>query len=363
MKGKNMLLHTLATGDKIHRYLKSIVVNFEGPRKVLSTSPHNGGLRTDLKAVFNNDGTSGAGMESKLLAPTYKEHMEILSEKLDLDPDRSAGISTAAQMENVSVKTESYKQITVCAVVTGGVEVNGGRAGDPAGWDELSESPAQSSAHGTINIMLFINTDLTEGALTRALVTCTEAKTAALQELQAPSRYSSGLATGSGTDGTIIAADSSSDICLKDAGKHCKLGELIGKAVKSAVTEALFLQTGLSAGSQRNVFRRVSRFGISEDSLWFLYKQKGGKSGRALFSDFTAGAFCEGKLLSCVCMYTHLLDELSWGLILPQDAEYAAKAVIQAAGLNFPEEPDGTAESYAGILEHALADFILRSEA
>ena len=357
-----MLLHTLATGDKVHRYLKSIVVNFEGPRKVLSTSPHNGGFRTDLKAVFNNDGTSGAGMESKLLAPTYKEHMALLSQKLDLDPDRSAGISTAAQMENVSVKTESYKQITVCAVVTGGVEVNGGRAGDPAGWDELSESPAEGGAHGTINIMLFINTDLTEGALTRALVTCTEAKTAALQELQAPSRYSSGLATGSGTDGTIIAADSSSDICLKDAGKHCKLGELIGKAVKSAVTEALFLQTGLCAESQKNVLRRVRRFGISEDSLWLLYKQNGGKYSRAEFSDFTSGAFSDGNLVSCIGMYSHLLDELNWGLILPQDAENAAKIILEAAGLGCPEEPENTPDSYVRILEKVLAGCILRSE-
>lgn len=57
------------------------------------------------------------------------------------------------------------------------------------------------------NIMLFIDADLAEGTLARALVTCTEAKTAAIQELLVPSRYSNGIATGSDTDGTIVVSD------------------------------------------------------------------------------------------------------------------------------------------------------------
>lgn len=72
---------------------------------------------------------------------------------------------------------------------------------------------------GTINILLHIDADLAPGALVNALVTCTEAKTAAIQELLAPSRYSHGLATGSGTDGTIVVRQSGvwglSDECRK----------------------------------------------------------------------------------------------------------------------------------------------------
>ncbi|MDR0818440.1 MAG: adenosylcobinamide amidohydrolase, partial [Oscillospiraceae bacterium] len=232
-----MLLGKLITGEEIHRYQKSIVVNFTGARKVLSTSPANGGMRGDLTAVFNNDCTTGAGMSAELKAPTYAEHNAVLSRELGLDPDKTAGIGTAAQMENVSIKTETFKDITVTAVVTGGVEVNGGRVGDPATWDELEKKNIELP-HGTINIMLFINVNLTDGALTRSLVTCTEAKTAALQELAAPSRYSHGLATGSGTDSTIVVCNSDSAITLTDAGKHVKLGELIGKSVKAAVKEA-----------------------------------------------------------------------------------------------------------------------------
>ena len=55
---------------------------------------------------------------------------------------------------------------------------------------------------GTINILLFFNVDLSRGALARALVTCTEAQTAALQELLAPSRYfhGAGHRFGNGRD-------------------------------------------------------------------------------------------------------------------------------------------------------------------
>ncbi|MCU6396733.1 adenosylcobinamide amidohydrolase, partial [Enterobacter quasiroggenkampii] len=108
---------------------------------------------------------------------------------------------------------------------------------------------------------------------TRALVTCTEAKTAALQELMAGSNYSRGIATGSGTDGTIIVCNSKSKIKLTNAGKHSKLGELIGVAVKKAVKEALFLQTGLCAESQHSMLKRVKRFGIDENRILNKYAE------------------------------------------------------------------------------------------
>ena len=88
---------------------------------------------------------------------------------------------------------------------------------------------------GTINIILYIDGDLAEPLLARALVTCTEAKTAALQELQAGSHYSMGIATGSGTDQTIVVANSESPYYYDSAGKHSQIGvKLIGKAVKKS---------------------------------------------------------------------------------------------------------------------------------
>ena len=69
-----MKICQLACGDELHRYKKSLVLTFSGPRKVLSTGLNNGGCRTDLAAVFNNDGNPGPGMQFAMRADTYQEH-------------------------------------------------------------------------------------------------------------------------------------------------------------------------------------------------------------------------------------------------------------------------------------------------
>ena len=355
-----MLIGRLATGEEIHRYQKSIVVNFTGRRKVLSTGPVNGGMRDDIAAVFNNDCTVGAGMEARLKAPTYAEHMQVLCRELGLDPEKTAGIGTAAQMENASIKTESFKDISVTAVVTGGVEVNGGRVGDPAPWDELAKK--EMPIHGTINIMLFINVDLTDGALARALVTCTEAKTAALQELAAPSRYSRGLATGSGTDGTIIVSNSDSAITLTDAGKHVKLGECIGRAVKLAVKEALLLQSGLCSEFQHDVLKRVSRFGITAQTLWDALgdpEPVGVKKAR--FTEVLETLLHSGPLVTGVSLYAHLLDQLDWGLISLDEAYRYADLLLQKMfkeGLENAGAETGSADHLIAELSRGLSKSI-----
>jgi adenosylcobinamide amidohydrolase len=367
MEGKPMFLAGLSGGDEVHRYKKSLVVLFHGKRKTLCTGPHNGGYRENLTAVFNNDCTVGAGMAAELLAPTYAEHIALLASELGLDSGNAAGISTAAQMENVSIVTETQGELEVAALVTGGVEVNGGRAGDPAPWDEIYEREAGHEVHGTINILLHIGVNLTEGALARALVTCTEAKTAALQELLVPSRYSSGLATGSGTDGTIIIANAESKWTLNNAGKHSKLGELIGRSVKTAVKEALYLQTGLSPQKQRHVLKRVDRYGITEDSLWALCLTRGGGKSpvsRAEFADRVNRLLRGGALVSYVSLYVHLLDQLSWGLLDSAEAVAAAKELLPLAGLSAPDEffrvdeETGCLPRLVSALEAALSDFV-----
>ena len=133
-----------------------------------------------------------------------------------------------ASMDNVAIRSLTYEELTVTAIVTGGIETNGGRVGDPSDYYKPLEKPYKL---GTINIILLLDSDMPAGTLTRALVTCTEAKTAAIQELMAGSNYSTGIATGSGTDQTIIVANTTSELYLEGSGKHSKMGELIGKVV------------------------------------------------------------------------------------------------------------------------------------
>ncbi|MDD4346633.1 MAG: adenosylcobinamide amidohydrolase [Desulfitobacteriaceae bacterium] len=332
------LLCTLANGDAVYRYDKRIVIRFEQPRKVLSTSILNGGYREDLRAVFNHDCSSGNDTDSTLRAPTYGEHMRLEARDLGFDPDTVAGMGTAAQMENVAVITAKYETLTVTAVVTGGVEVNGGRVGDPTTYFQPVDK-AMLPKPGTINIMLVINADLPPGILARALVTCTEAKTAALQELMAGSNYSTGLATGSGTDQTIVIANPSSALYLEGAGKHSKLGELIGCAVKPAVKEALLKQTGLSPELQHSVLRRLKRFGVTEEALWEEFSQNNGNSNRhieqQIFLDCLNKIYKDPQLVTHTSLYVHLLDQLLWGLLSGEEALLAGNALLVLVANNY----------------------------
>lgn len=338
----NLMIYTLSNGDRVHRYSKSIVIPFGGARKVLSTAPLNGGYWENLTAVFNNDGNPGAGMACVLRAPTYEAHMRLIASELGLDPDKTAGIGTAASMENVSIKSESFENLTVTAIVTGGVEVNGGRAGDPASFHERG-GKTEMLNHGTINIILAIDADLPEGTMARALVTCTEAKTAALQELMAGSNYSSGVATGSGTDGTILICNPMSGIALTNAGKHSKLGELIGRSVKAAVKEALFKQSGLCPGYQHSILRRTKRYGINEEKLWLRYLEE--ETGEAVSkADFIHRLHMLEKtkgLVTLTSLFVHVLDQLEWRLLDPEEAAMAGHMLLEI----MKREPDILSET------------------
>lgn len=331
-------LCVLATGDSVYRYYKSIVIPFEQPRKVSSTAIVNGGYREDLTAVFNNDCNPGAGMACTMRAPTYQEHMRIITEEIGLDPATTAGMGTAASMENVAIHTECYQNLTVTAIVTGGIEVNGGRVGDPATYFKPIDKSTLEKP-GTINIILVIDADLPPGMLNRAMVTCTEAKTAALQELMAGSNYSTGLATGSGTDQTIIVANPASPLYLESAGKHSKLGELIGRTVLPAVKEALCKQTGLSPRQQHSMLRRFKRYGIKEESLWQAYA---GDSDKAMikpkFMDELYQIDDDNYLVTYAALYVHLLDELQWRLLSGVEVRQAGNELLTATAAKYGVE-------------------------
>lgn len=329
-------LCNLSTGDKVYFYDKSIVIYFQGARKVLSTSLYNGGYHDDYIAVYNYDAKQGAGMPCEMLADTYVEHMQLISKRLALDPAKVSGMGTAASMENVVVETMSFKELTVTAIVTGGIETNGGRAGDPADYYKPQPKPK----YGTINIMLLLDCDMPAGTMARALVTCTEAKTAAIQELLEGSKYSNGIATGSGTDQTIIIANSESELYMEGAGKHSKLGELIGKTVKNAVKKALAKQSGLTPAKQHDVFRRLKRFDIKAGDMWQSYSAKDAAVVKPEYLLAAEKLAKEDIMLVYTSLYAHLLDQHLWELISAEEMQMAGQQLLKVLAEQYTVEAE-----------------------
>lgn len=328
-------LCTLSTGDEVYFYDKSVVICFQGKRKVLSTSLYNGGYHEDFTAVYNYDAKQGAGMPCEMLADNYVDHMQLISQRLALDPEKVSGMSTAASMENVAVEVLKHKELTVTAIVTGGIETNGGRVGDPADYYRPQEKPVK---YGTINIMLVLDCDLAPGTLARALVTCTEAKTAAIQELLEGSKYSQGLATGSGTDQTMIVCNAESELYLDGAGKHSKLGELIGRAVIAAVKKALAKQSGLTPALQHNAFRRLKRFGVQPGGMWEDFHSAQPAVIKPEYLVAAEKLACEEAMLTFTSLYIHLLDQYEWELINAQEMQQAGQLLLDILATQYNVE-------------------------
>lgn len=324
-------LFLLSTGDSVFRQDDSVTIVFKAPRTVLSTSIINGGYCDELQAVFNHNSSGNMVMTVE----AYVDYMAKEAIKLGFDPDKVSSMGTGAQMDNVAIKTERFQDAVVTAIVTAGVEGNAGRVGDPANYYQPRQK-GRMPKPGTINIMLIIDADMPKGTLARALVTCTEAKTAALQELMVSSRYSNGLATGSGTDQTIIISNPQSDLYLDDTGKHSKLGELIGLAVKAAVKEALVKQNGLTEQKQHNVIRRMERFGITKEKLYEDYLQAGyGFAGKEEFFKQVDIFGENNQIVTKASLYIHLLDQYGWGLLSAEEVAEAGDELITAVACRF----------------------------
>lgn len=307
----------------------SILIPTDGKADILSTAIINGGYREDLSLVFNH---TCSAEECYMLAETYEAHMLALMRRNRFDPACAVGMTTAAQMTNCVVVEKQYQELTVTALVTAGIEKNGGRAGDPSSfYDPVDRNNLPEP--GTINMILVIDADIAAGTAERALVMCTEAKTAALQELLAGSNFSTGIATGSGTDQTVILTNPSSHLYFEHAGKHSKLGELIGLCVKEAVKKALFLETGLDARKQFSVLRRPKRFGVTDESMRGVWENRCSTAlDKESSSNLIEALDQIPDLVTYTSLFVHLLDQIQWGLLTNDCAMGAADTLFRAIG-------------------------------
>jgi len=320
-------LFITSSGETVSRTEDSIIMRLPPGRVVFSTATMNGGFRSDLTAVYNHQLSHDAIHSDQLEGGSVEAYLAIIAKRQNLDHETTAGLLTAARMKHAAVVTESFRGLEVTALVTAGIEVNGGRAGDPASY--YQESGKIFSIGGTINTILITNADLPERTCIQVVMTATEAKTVALQQLMAQSRYSSGIATGSGTDGIVIIADTTSSHHLTDAGKHSKLGELIGTTVIKGTTEALNRQSGLNSLTQRNLMIRLARFGITEEEIWFEATKLDGENRRTEFINTLREVTREPALVAGVSAVIHIHDEISWGLIPAVAGQNAASRLLQ----------------------------------
>ncbi len=319
------LIHKTSTGEKVFRFKKSIVIQLPEKRNVLTASWLNGGYHEDIRTLFNHQ--LNQEELNYLEESDVRDFMENLANDLGTEPDRTVGFLTVADMDNVSIICEKFREIEVTSIVTAGIDVNGGRAGDDASYYELNGN--YEFRVGTINTILIINSHLSGSTLLRSVMTAVEAKTVALQELMAPSRYSGGIATGSGTDNIAVISNMDCENKLNTAGKHSKLGELIGKSVIKATKESLSKQSDLNPDSQRDMLVRLERFGVNQEDYWKHVKNVYSQQKKTTFL-LKLYEFSKNPLVvSMVVSILHIMDEINWGLIPEPIGKKTAISIIK----------------------------------
>ncbi len=341
-----MMLRTLVEGANLHRDDKLVSVRFTQPFNVLSTCRAHGGFRDDLTMIHNSQGCEPKNhmhnMDKLIQIHRYPEEQHnMLLGHYGLDEQKSAGLGTAANMNNLCISSHSYRDITVVAAATGGCESNAARAGDPASYYEYNgthekrtdlapgEGRQDPEKPGTINTIIVVNTPMEPGAMVRAVMTATEAKAAVLQEANAPSFQSQSLATGTGTDQIAIAAPQSGAKPLSSAGHHCVLGELIGKAVHDAIAETLSYQNMLRPDQQCSCSQMLKRYGCTIEKLKVAVQNyvSGGLKETVANNHMVIDR--DPLTVSAVASLVHIHDQYKWGTL--PSAAYAEAAVNLAA--------------------------------
>jgi len=225
---------------------KTLFVELNKPTTIVSTLE---GIRQGITAVGNHYAPGSCW--DTLPAASLPKLKRMVCDTLGVPDGQTGLLFTAADVDKCAIVYREFGKNKMYTLVTAGVRSNAMR---------MSADEGSDREPGTINIVILSDANLTPRAMTRALITATEAKTAALMDLDIRSSYTpmNHQATGTGTDNIMIVSGGGTRVDC--TGGHSKMGELIAKAVYEGVRKAVYAQNGMSA--DRHVFHRLEERNI-----------------------------------------------------------------------------------------------------
>ncbi|GMK42526.1 adenosylcobinamide amidohydrolase [Paenibacillus sp. CCS19] len=198
-------------------------------------------LRTLSNAVFKGGFSSADRLVNWKVPLDYNgvdPQEEIASQlpRWGLELKRSVVLMTAAKLTHASVEEIADSHFKLICITTSGTR-NAARAGS-----DRTVYPAWRA--GTINTMLLFDGQMTDAAMVNALMTATEAKAAALQDIGLRDADNGLIATGTSTDAVILGVSGSSayGAVHEYAGTATELGAAIGRLVYHTVCESVTTQ-------------------------------------------------------------------------------------------------------------------------
>ncbi|WP_459965250.1 adenosylcobinamide amidohydrolase [Paenibacillus sp. JCM 10914] len=148
-------------------------------------------------------------------------------------PESSAGLMTAVKLRYASIWEEGSSEASIVCCTTAGVG-NAARAGQ-------QRTTFAAYEPGTINIVLLVHGRMTAGCMVNAILTATEAKAAALADLDVKDHETGAMATGTTTDAIVLGVSGHDHYGVNHhyAGTATDLGGMIGRLVYGSVKESI----------------------------------------------------------------------------------------------------------------------------
>ncbi len=299
-------------GQGVRLVLKrnALAVMSEAPLTAVGSAFHHGGGLKDTHTILNVEVLRSCSDER--LHDDPDAYIMDSAQKLGFGAD-FIGMVTAAAVKNFALASRKDGELGVSVIATAADD-----EGNTCNFAETAGERIESThVAGTINIIVVVDGNPTDSGLVGCLVTATEAKMAALRELDVRSRFSGDLATGTVTD-AILAARTGRGAPIVYAGPASRLGQLVGYCTKVAVRDAV--KRANECMPSRSLVSRLREHHLSVERMAAeMAKVKGlNMSEETLRSRIAAVLNDDAVAASAVLAAVKLDEDVEKGLLAPE---------------------------------------------
>ena len=219
---------------------EGVLLQWHGNRLCLSSAVLNGGM-VQAQQVLN------LKVSGDIVEQHPAESLLKTGQTLALKGD-TIGMMTAANMssfrhQRIELQDELAGEV-IEVLLTCGLS-NTRRAGEPEAWMLDKDTQNFNGAYGkseypipgTINIIVITSLSLTPSCMAEMLLIITEAKCAALQDLNIKSAETGNIATGTGTDSVVIVNGFGKE--EEWCGKHTTIGYRVSTTVNTLLHDSI----------------------------------------------------------------------------------------------------------------------------
>lgn len=197
------------------------------------------------------------------------------------------------------------------------------------GFERAGCTPQEGS--GEVSVIVVIEANVPDSTMARAAITANEGITAALQDLRR--RYGGLNASGMVRQDLTIVCNRASEVSVRGAGNHSKMGEIIGASVIEAV-KASARMNGFGIKDSMTVTKMMESFGYKD------------------VPDIQNDINTDGKFIAVVSSVMHIIDCIRWGLIPEEEGTAAGKDILKSC-LGYEADGQNLWDALAGaIAEH-----------